>query len=582
MRPVWVIAAALAVIAAMVMSLWSALNDDVTYALGGIETAARGGVSVWDVFVARPVAYRLLMVWLELPVPDGASLTVTELAVRLGADLLVAGSAVALFFGLRRYLSSGAAGLIAVATGLALIVAPPWHFLEPDWAAVLVAALAVGAACAPRRVWVGAVLGGFAAFLAIGLKLATFPLALLALLLIGLLDRRRAGWTGLATAVFTVAWWLATKQFLPWEGIWLNDQANLVANSPIHHGIRWEEIHGLLTGLGDTALISPIVAVAPAAAALLVRRLEPGRRRWAGGVIAVIATGFSLASAYGQGEFFMYHFAAVPVFAAGVWAAAFALCPAARTPLAVTTAAFAVASFFLLRRPAEWRLDNVTVITVTYLVVAVVAAVVACSYAGRAARRTPGNVPAPRTTTENVTLPAPRTPADDTAATATRRSRRPASVAVGVVALAAAIVLGNLPKAPFAFSGYNYRGDNDRPTATGYTALRERIGADTPVLYLTFGSANYKLGNPTHCRYPSPQWLQRGTYVRPVRSTESYADNLRCLTDDHDARYLVWQPFWFNRMKSGPQVSSLLQQQFDCSFEARIPAPKHVVVCPRR
>ena len=59
-----------------------------TYALGGIETAGRGGVSVWDVFVARPAAYRLLMVWLDLPVPDGASLVVARilLGVGLGID----------------------------------------------------------------------------------------------------------------------------------------------------------------------------------------------------------------------------------------------------------------------------------------------------------------------------------------------------------------------------------------------------------------------------------------------------------------------------------------------------------------
>src|SRR5690242_19660805 len=101
LRPAGLIAAALAAVAAIGMSLWSALNNDVTYALGGIATAGRGGVSVWDVFIARPVAYRLLMALLDALVPDGASLSTAHLITHLGADLLAAGVAVVLFLGLR-------------------------------------------------------------------------------------------------------------------------------------------------------------------------------------------------------------------------------------------------------------------------------------------------------------------------------------------------------------------------------------------------------------------------------------------------------------------------------------------------
>ncbi|WP_250008737.1 hypothetical protein [Actinoplanes sp. M2I2] len=534
-----IVLAGLAAVAAVAMSLWSAMNNDVTYALGGIETAGKGGVSIWDVFIARPLAYRLLMGLLDLPVVDGVSLFTAHIVTRLGADLLVVAVAVVLFLGLRRVLNARAAVLVAAATGLSLIIAPPWHFLEPDWVAALVAVLAVGAAFAPRRLWLGAVLGGFGAFLAVAVKLATFPLALLALLLVATLDRRRAGWAAAATAGFTVVWYVATKHFLPWETLWLNDQANLVANSPIHHGIRWHDIHRLLIGLGDVTVLSPVVAVAPAAAVALVRRVEAGRPRWIAAAMAVIAAGLPLASAYGQGEFFMYHFAAVPVLAVGVWATAFALCPAARMPLLVSTVIVAAASFVLLRRPPEWRHDHVTVVALAFAVVAVIAAVLTWANHGRAAR------------------PAPTT------------------------AGALAMVLATLPNAPLAFSGYNYALGNERPAGAGYPALRERIGPDTPVLYLTFGSVNYLLGNPTSCRYPSPQWLQRGTYVRPVRSTRSYADNVRCLTDDR-ARYLVWQPSWFSQTKSSAEVRTTLHNRFDCSLEARVPAPKGIVVCPAR
>ncbi|HET6483245.1 MAG TPA: hypothetical protein VFG35_24835, partial [Actinoplanes sp.] len=381
-RPFGPAAAVLAGLAAIGMSLWSALNNDVTYALGGLETAGAGGVSVWDVFVARPVAYRLIIALLDLPVPGGAPLTTAHEIVRLGAYVLVAGVAFVLYLGLRRFVTEPAAAVTAVATGLTLIVAPQWHFLEPDWVAGLVAVLAVGAACAPRQVWLGAVLGGFAAFLAVAVKLATFPLALLALLLVALVSRRRAAWAAAATVGFTVIWYLATRTFLPWEWTWLNDQAHLIVNAPVHQGIRWHDIERMLIAIGEVAVLSPIVAVAPAAAAVLVRRLDPGRPRWIGAGIAVLAAGMSVASAYGQGEFFMYHFAAVPVFAAGVVGAAFGLSPGARTPLVMTTGLAAVASFFLLRQAPEWRHDNVTFVAVGYAVIAVTGAVVA----GRPAR----------------------------------------------------------------------------------------------------------------------------------------------------------------------------------------------------
>jgi hypothetical protein len=535
-------AAVLAGLAAIGSSLWSALNNDVTYALGGMRTAGDGGVSVWDVFVARPLAYRLLLALLDAPLGHGASLSVQHAVIRGETYVLVAAVAAVLFLGLRRFLDTRPAAVAAVATGLALIVAPPWHFLEPDWVAALFAVLAVGAACAPRQVWAGALLGGFAAFLVIAVKLATVPITLLALLLVALLSRRRAGWATVAAAGFTVLWYVATKHFLPWEWTWLDDQANLVANSPIHHGVRWADIHRLLVAVGDVTVLSPVVAVAPAAATALIRRLAPGRPRLIGAAVAVVAAGLSLASAYGQGEFYMYHFAVVPVLAAGVWATAFALCRTARIPLVAGTALIAAASFVLLRRPPQWRLDHVTAVTVTYAVAALLFVVLL----------------------------------------AAARPVRPLPTAAGAVVLTAALVLATLPNAPYAFSVYDYEIGNARPDGTGYPTLRARIGADTPVLYLAFGAVNYLLGNPTTCRYPSPQWLQRGQHFPRVRAYPSYADNVRCLTENPRAEYLVLQPLWFPEKKETPQVRALLTEQFDCSPAARIPAPKGIVVCPAR
>jgi hypothetical protein len=427
-------------------------------------------------------------------------------------------------------------------------VPPTWHFLEPDWVAALAAVLAVGAACAPDRAWVGGILGGLAAVLAVAVKLATAPVALLALLMIAVLNRRRAAWTAAATVVFAAAWYALTRQFLPWEWRWLEDQAALVHSSPIHHGLRWSDVRKLIDATAGAAVLSPLVAVAPAAAAALVRGLPRGRPRWAGTAVAVVAAGLSVGSAYGQGEFFMYHFAVVPVLAAAVWGAAYALRAPARVPLLAATGVLTVASAVLMRLPAAWRVRHLDAVLAAYAVAALAAAVIVWVLAGRPAGRT----------------------------------REASWWAAGVVAVCVAQVPAALPGSPYAFSGYNHE-VVARPTAvSGYVAVSERIGRDTPVLYLTYGSVNRAVGNPASCRYPSPQWLQRAAYDTRVRGYASYADNLRCLTGDRQARYLIWQPGWFRLATSAPEVRSLIASRFDCSPAVRVPAPPNLVVCPAR
>ncbi|MEU4236322.1 hypothetical protein [Actinoplanes sp. NPDC026619] len=538
-RPWGAIVAGVAALAAAALTGLASLNGDVTYALGGMETAGRGGVSVWDVFVARPLAYRLLLDGLDFT--GGHPMALTHRLIRAETDLLIVVVAVLLFVGLRRHLDRRAAAGIAVATGLALVIAPPWHFLEPDWMAALAAVVAVGAALAPRRFWLGALLGGAGAVLVIALKLATVPIALLALLAIAVLDRRRAIWATVATGVLAVVWYLTTKHFLPWEWIWLTDQANLVADSPIHHGLRFSDFRELWHGLGDVAVLSPVVAAAPPAFAALIRRVPTTRGRLLGAAVAVVASGLSVASAYGQAEFYMYHYAIVPVLAAAVWGAAFALCPGARLPLAASTLLLAAMSFVALRRPAGWRLAHFELVENAYLLVAVLAVLVVWF-------RPAGSAPWP----------------------------------VGVLALTVALVPPVLLGAPYAFSTYDYQISAARPNATGYARTSERIGRDTPVLYLSFGAINHVMGNPTTCRYPSPQWLQRGTWLARVREYQSYADNLACLTSDQQARYLIVQNDWFKLDKAPADVKELLDARFDCSPAARLPHTGNLTVCPAR
>jgi hypothetical protein len=542
----------LAVVPGFVLALRTALNNDVTYALGGIETAGRGGVSIWDVFVARPVAYRLLLDSLDQGrsiIAGDASLTVRHVVIRLETDVLIIAVGTVLFFGLRRYLGRWPAAAIALATTAALLISPPWHFLEPDWVAALAGVLAVAAACAPRSTWVGAVLGAFAVVGTIAVKLATAPIGLLALLLVAALSPRRAVRAAGISVVLAVAWYLVTKRFLPWEWVWLKDQANLVQHSPIHHAPRWQDVRLLLEGVGNVAIISPLVAMAPAAATALIRRSQPGRKRWFWAGYALLIAGLSVASAYGQGEFFMYHFAIVPVVAAGVWGAAYGLCDSARVPLVAGTVIVTVASAVLLRMPAQWRLHHLHVAAAAYTMVAIAAAV-SVHYA-KSARPTKWT------------------------------SNRPMLV-LCAVAVGAALLPATAPKSPYAFSTYDYDFFNGPPRSEGYDDLSARLGRDTPVLYLTFGSINYVMGNPTTCRYPSPQWLQRGSIHPRVRKYSSYADNLRCLTDDQPAKYLIWSPAWFSIARASPQVRSLLESRFDCSPAARVPAPPDLVVCTAR
>src|SRR3954468_3151910 len=160
-RTVGVATAALAALAAIMVAGLADLNGDVRYALGCLETAGKGGVSIWDIFVSRPLAYKLLVAALDkgrvLLVGESSGNT-TSLVLRIETYAVVVAVIAVLFLGVRRVAGRQAAAGIAGATGLVLMVAPPWHFLEPDWVAALAAVLSIGAACAPRRPWLGAVL----------------------------------------------------------------------------------------------------------------------------------------------------------------------------------------------------------------------------------------------------------------------------------------------------------------------------------------------------------------------------------------------------------------------------------------
>src|SRR5690348_984702 len=167
-RPAGIVVAAVAALGVVGLALRSNTNGDVTYALGGLETAGKGGVSVWDIFIARPVAYKLLVAALDggrRLLAGDAPLTTAHLVLRLETYALIVVLIGLLFLGLRRVAGLPTAAGIATAVGLALIVSPPWHFLEPDWVAALCGVPAVGAALLPKRLWPAVLLGGFGTML---------------------------------------------------------------------------------------------------------------------------------------------------------------------------------------------------------------------------------------------------------------------------------------------------------------------------------------------------------------------------------------------------------------------------------
>jgi len=143
------------------------------------------------------------------------------------------------------------------------------------------------------------------------------------------------------------------------------------------------------------------------------------------------------------------------------------------------------------------------------------------------------------------------------------------------------------PRSPYSFSTYDDAVRNE-PSVPGLIEQPDRlneasarIGHHTSVLYLAYGSIIYRMGNPATCRYPSPQWIQRGAFVRSIRTAASYADNFACLQHDQAAKYLVWQTDWFPMWLVAPQIKRIIYQQWNCSPGTRIQVSPTIVICPR-
>lgn len=562
--PAVVLAAALPCLAALVTSLWIGINFDIRYEFGGLRVSSGVG-NAYSTFVHRPLAYRLLTAALDV-VPRhlfaaDPSAPAAEVLLRLEATGFCAAACLLLALGLRRVVPGPVGWWVGAATLVALVLAPNWTFLEPDWVGVVWAVAAAGAALLPRRPVVGAVLAAPLVVLCTATKLTTAPYALAALGVVLLLDRRR-GLAGALTSALALGVWLAaTRYLMPTEWQWLRDMSRLSPGSPLRVGVRGLDWHGFAVSAANLLVVSPVVVALPASVAAIACRSR-GRRA----ALAAVAVGVLLVTApvLAQAEWYQYQWAGLPVLAAvlAVLALRVLLADGARPWAALAwllgapTAAGA-ASAVLLARPDAWRETHLAPVALCYAALAVLAG---GGVLLALRRRTTG---------------------------ASSGRLRPAALAVAL-GVAATVVLGagDLPSSAYALSGpdavYTNAGlrQHTDQLRQEFAAVRQRIGPRTPVLYLAFGDVDYLLGNPTGCRFASPVWLQRSESLPYVREFATYRQNAACLTDPR-ARYLVLQPSWFDVGALDPALAAEITAAYDCGAADRVEGG-YVLVCPRR
>ncbi|MFJ5611794.1 hypothetical protein ACIQCJ_20675 [Streptomyces sp. NPDC093221] len=560
------LAAALLGLAAVAAMCWSGLNHDVRYVLGGMRASGRGGIPASGTFVHRPLAYRWPLSWLDHL--TAGPVAVREASIRLLVIVVAAAVVWWLRQGLARHLPRREANAVAGAVGLALLFAPAWDFLQPEWVAVLCAVAGLAAALAPRRTWVAVGLGGVLVALAVLVKYTTAPTALLPLGALLVLDRRRGWLTTAAAAVAAPAGFALAILVQPREWRWFNELSALNPNTPLQNGLHSADVHALITTVGTEALMNPVVALLPAAVVLLARGSASRAARWAWPLLTAAGVAGVLAALVVQGQWFQYHLAALPVLAAALCGLAVARRP--DLPLLAGALLLGVAVPLIAGQSWNWRHAHETA-AYTLVSAVVVATLLTASLHGRArvqARvrvraRVPGQVP--------VRAPSPGL---------LLRS-------VPALALLLALAIPVWPTTPYSYDTRHStftsleRADTRHELTRWLTGVRHRIGADTPVTYLAFGDIGYLLGNPTHCRYPTPDFLQRTRYDRSITSQVSYRENLRCLSDPA-SRYAVLDTFWFPLGQVAPEAADTIRGRFDCHRPVAALPAYHLVVCPRR
>jgi hypothetical protein len=526
--------------AAVVSMCWSGLNHDVRYCLGGMQAAGRGGIPASGTFIHRPLAYRWLLSGLDHLTTGPVALR--EAWIRLLVIALTAAVIWWLRSGLARYLPRREAAAVAAATGLALLFAPAWDFLQPEWIAVWLAVAALGVGTGLRRMRYAVPAAGFLISLVVLVKYTTAPTALLPLGALIALDRRRGWWTAAAAAVATPAGFAFAIAVQPREWRWANEMSAL-NGGPLQTGLHAADLGHLIDTVGTEALMNPLVALMPAAVVLLARSTATRRARWAWPLATAAGVAGVLAALIVQGQWFQYHLAALVPLSAALWGLALARYPHRWTVAAALLLGVAVP--LLAGQSLAWRGAHAA-LAFTLVSMAAAAALAAAFRTGQAP---PQHVTA--------------------------------------IAAVLALAIPAWPTTPYSYdtrhSSYTAleRARTRQDLGHWLNGVRDRIGPDTPVTYLAFGDVGYLLGNPTHCRYPTPDFLQRTRYDRGITNQTSYHENLRCL-DDPTARYAVLDTWWFPLRQVAPEVSAAVRARYDCAAPLATDPSFHLVICPRR
>ncbi|MCX5400931.1 hypothetical protein [Streptomyces sp. NBC_00102] len=554
-RPVAAITAAAGGLCVIAFMCASGLNHDVRYSLGGIRATHRAGLAASEIFVHRPLAYRWTIAGLDAL--TAGPVEVREALIRLLVIALSVGAAWWLRAGLLRTLPRREAAAAAVAAGAALVCAPAWDFLQPEWLAVLLSTAAVGAALAGRRTVLAVSLSGVLLALAVLMKYTTASTALLALVVLVVLDRRRAVLSAVAAVLATLAGFALAVGVEPREWRWLHEFSSLNPNSVFRTGFGPDQAHELVKSLINESLLVPVVALLPAALVLLIRTSTTSRGRWAWPALTVFSLAVVVGTVVVQGQWFLYHLSQLPVLGSALWALAVTrhLTRHGRVPAGPVgaTAVLGIAVPLVVGQSLAWRTTQ-GIVTFALLAVVVLLALAAALTAGRHR-------------------------AADT------RPRRGAAVGA-VVALALATAIPAWPTTPYSFdirhSDFTAQSRTKavRDLTHRLDGLRARVGPDTPVVYLAFGDIAYSLGNPTRCRYPSPAFLQRTAYDPDVTELTSFEENLDCL-DDPAVRYVIVDPAWFPLKRVAPSVREAVGTLYDCTGPTAF-SDAGLRVCPRR
>lgn len=538
------------------------LNGDSKYVLACLRSARAAGFSPSETFTHRPLFYRWFIAALD-SVSWGSTDT-RESVIRFAAVLLCVATGLGLRAALARRMPLRDATLTAAVVAMALAFAPGVEFLEPEWAAALFAVVAVAVAFAFESRWVGALTAALPLGVAIMMKYSTAATAAMALIVLFAADRLRAVLLAIATGVAAAALFGLSTLSGSHEWQWARDMpklnANAVTSDNLHLGFVLDRS---LTYLADRMYLSPLVALAPAALLLFLSRVDGRLRRLELTLLAAAFVLVCMAAVAVQGNWFLYHSAALPVAAAGLWAVAIATWYGAhgRPPVFLTalTALYAAGAPFIVDAPGV--LLNVGTAW---------SGVVLALLAGLA---------------DLLTVRTRRASGEQLRAS---RHRWPAAVAVALTAVTgvACLTAPVWPQTPRQMGHGKVlitNADEHRRSAAvaaGAAVVNREIPPGAPVLYLAFGDVAYYVGHPVNCRYPIATVLQRTKFAPEVNQLPSYAENEACITE-HPAPYAVLQRSWFVLNRVDAALTARIKDVYDCP-PLNGGDPTLPVVCRRR